>query len=796
MNSASDPTGTSLSQASIDALTVRGIEHNEAVAADHVRPVTKRGDLPEPMRRQYASPGMLFVRVLTDGAIEFQYRPDKPKAGADGRPMKYVFRKGDPYGVWVLRAVQPGGRALLAEGHLKGLAALQALPDHIGVYVLAGCNPKIDQDWSWAHGLSIATVLDADLCVNADVWNGGLAIHTGLLDAGAARAGFVDLDGLGNDKDGLDDILGRMAASDRPALLADLMSTALEGAVDVDKEGTVTAKAYRDIVGLAPVCKDVRLVPAPGFTHEVAVTLQADHLDADGNATLVSRDGVWHQYTGTKWVERTPSEVHDLVHLALADSHYLKTKNGQPVYDEQGRPVCPSWNPNTNSVSHVVRALQALTNVSFEIGADVVSNVWLDGRAGGKPVMAFRNGLVDVNGGRTVLDHTPLWFSQVCVPYDFNAGAAKPVEWLTFLDQLWADDADAIALLQEWFGYLLSGRINLEKFLLMLGPRRSGKGTILHVMAHLIGEANAKGLNMRDFTTDFGLQTTIGKRLVTVGDARLGKGDNSFVLERLLTLASTDDIQINRKYEKPVNGHPGWLLAIATNNPLSLPDESSALEGRTLLLTFTKSFIGREDFGLKERLVTSELDGIILWALEGLDRLNRNGGRFTVPKSATAVRDMTKVASAPVSVFLDEWCEIVPGATTPKTDVMGAFADWCTSVKIDHPMSGPQFAAALYATGNGIESAKPRVDGKQVPSYTSLRIRAQLVRGVGWAAPDDEQPEQPEQPQQPADAPATPCPVPAVPAVAESLNGAQADADPFSTNDPWATAALGLDYDI
>jgi phage/plasmid-associated DNA primase len=38
-------------------------------------------------------------------------------------------------------------------------------------------------------------------------------------------------------------------------------------------------------------------------------------------------------------------------------------------------------------------------------------------------------------------------------------------------------EAEEIGTLQEWFGYILSGRTDLQKILLLIGPRRSGKGT-------------------------------------------------------------------------------------------------------------------------------------------------------------------------------------------------------------------------------------------------------------------------------------------------------------------------------
>ena len=49
------------------------------------------------------------------------------------------------------------------------------------------------------------------------------------------------------------------------------------------------------------------------------------------------------------------------------------------------------------------------------------------------------------------------------------------------LDQLWAGDSESIAALQEWFGYCLTNDTRQQKILMIVGPKRSGKGTIARV---------------------------------------------------------------------------------------------------------------------------------------------------------------------------------------------------------------------------------------------------------------------------------------------------------------------------
>jgi len=74
--------------------------------------------------------------------------------------------------------------------------------------------------------------------------------------------------------------------------------------------------------------------------------------------------------------------------------------------------------------------------------------------------MVCTNGLLDLST-RTLHNHTPALFNLVSVPFDYQDDAAEPQVWLKFLESVWGDDAESIALLQEYIGYVLSGRLDM-----------------------------------------------------------------------------------------------------------------------------------------------------------------------------------------------------------------------------------------------------------------------------------------------------------------------------------------------
>ena len=115
---------------------------------------------------------------------------------------------------------------------------------------------------------------------------------------------------------------------------------------------------------------------------------------------------------------------------------------------------------------------------------------------------------------------------------------------------LWPDDAESQRTLQQWFGYVLSGRTDLHKILLLVGPTRAGKGVIGRILTSLVGTENVTGPTLASLAQNFGLQPLIGRTLAIISDARLGSG-RSVIVERLLSISGEDHLTIDRKYKTP-----------------------------------------------------------------------------------------------------------------------------------------------------------------------------------------------------------------------------------------------------
>lgn len=275
------------------------------------------------------------------------------------------------------------------------------------------------------------------------------------------------------------------------------------------------------------------------------------------------------------------------------------------------------------------------------------------------------------------LQPTPAFFNFAALDFDYDPNAATPTRWFSFLFQLFDADVEALNMLQQWFGYVLTADTNQQKMLLLVGPRRSGKGTIARILRKLVGTANCVGPTTSSLAGNFGLQPLIGKTLAVVSDARFSGENVATVVERLLCISGEDAISVDRKFSTAVTMKLPTRFLFLTNELPRFNDSSAALAGRFLLLKLTRSFFDHENVNLTDEL-SAELPGILLWALEGRRRLLEHG-HFVEPESSRAAMQELEDLSSPVSAFVGERCTIGPGYRVNCKDLYAAWQVWCNA---------------------------------------------------------------------------------------------------------------------
>jgi putative DNA primase/helicase len=446
----------------------------------------------------------------------------------------------------------------------------------------------------------------------------------------------------------------------------------------------------------------------PGAPYKIAKLFRRMSFSISGTPTLYHQHDGFYSWNGTAYPELGETELRAKLYAFL---------NRCVVRNSKG--ALEPYKPNMARVANVLDGLRAASNLSGSISAPA----WLDQVVDLAPedIIGCANGLLHLPT-LDLLPHSPIFYTHNALAFGFERNAVEPSEWPRFLSQLWPDDPQSIAGLQEIFGYCLTNDTRQQKAFLIVGPKRSGKGTIARVLRRLLGDDNVVAPTLAGIATNFGLEPLIDKRVGIISDARLGgKADQQIIAERLLSITGEDALTIDRKFRKAWTGRMQIRFVVLSNELPRLADASGALVSRFIVLVLKQSFYGREDQGLTDRLLL-ELPAILNWAIAGLARL-RERGHFIQPASAAEAVQQMEDLSSPIGAFLRDRCIIGQGRAIWCSRLFEIWCEWCKAQGRDHTGDAQTFGRNLRAVVPGLKTSHIRTESGQIRRYEGLGLR-------------------------------------------------------------------------
>ena len=468
------------------------------------------------------------------------------------------------------------------------------------------------------------------------------------------------------------------------------------------------------VAGEAVEARRPLLLLDPRQPMQSARELVASRFTVDGLRTLHHHRGEFYCWDGAAYRRRDDDTLRAEVYAFLDGAV-------RAVPGKKGKPE--PFAPNRAKVGDVQDALRAVANLR----ADIDAPSWLDPVPDmNEPPTDFvvvQNGLLHLPT-LELRPPTPAFFATAALPVRYDPDALDPARWLSFLEDLWPDDPESIESLQELFGLALVPDTSHQKIFLMVGPKRSGKGTVARVLTALIGPEAVAAPTLNALSAPFGLAPLIGKQLATITDARLGaRADQAAIAERLLSISGEDTHNVDRKFLPTWIGRLAVRFLILTNEIPRIADASGALASRFVVLLLRNSFYGREDHGLAHRLL-EELPGIFLWSLAGLARL-RQRGYFRQPASAAdAVAEMEALGS-PIIAFVREKCIVEPGASCDTSAMFESWRAWCAT-------DNRRDAGTVQTFGRNLRAAVPGLEITQHREADGRRRQYQGITLIGY----------------------------------------------------------------
>ena len=270
------------------------------------------------------------------------------------------------------------------------------------------------------------------------------------------------------------------------------------------------------------------------------------------------------------------------------------------------------------------------------------------------------------------------------LPVAYNPVAPTPPRWLTFLDGLlYPED---IPTLQEYIGYCLIPSNKGQRMMVIKGNGGEGKSQIGAVLSALFG-SNMKDGSIGKISENRFARADLEHVLLCVDDdMRMEALRQTNYVKSIVTAQGKMDLE-----RKGRQSYQGWmfarLLAFSNGDLQALFDRSDGFYRRQLVLTTRERPAGRvDDPDLAEKM-KAEVEGIFLWAFEGLRRLVSNNFKFTESQRTKANREAVKRDNNNVFDFLE--------------------SEGYIRLKADASISSKE-VYQVYCAENGLTSMKPR----------------------------------------------------------------------------------------
>lgn len=305
------------------------------------------------------------------------------------------------------------------------------------------------------------------------------------------------------------------------------------------------------------------------------------------------------------------------------------------------------------------------------------------------PFNAAKVGLCLPNGFITASDdhltcypHHPNWYQTTAIQIRYNHKATCDL-WLKSLRDWFGhedDGPDQIAMLQEFFGAALFGLApSYARALFLLGSGGQGKSQITGVLEGLFPQEKVGSVPPQRWQKEYAVDRIAHIALNVVNELPSAAIMEGATFKAVIT---GDSVYARPIYGKVYAFKPKAAHLFSTNElPRSL-DSSDGFWRRILLLRMTRQFRNLEGAqsghieNLAEVILEREAEGVLAWAVEGVQRLLIQG-EYTISKSARMEIESWRIASDPIREWLQQQTTPAPSleGITP-THAYEAFARW------------------------------------------------------------------------------------------------------------------------
>lgn len=339
------------------------------------------------------------------------------------------------------------------------------------------------------------------------------------------------------------------------------------------------------------------------------------------------------------------------------------------------------------------------------------------------PGIAFRNGFlrldIDVSRSKAqarLVPHSPEHMARHAIDADWSQDPKPAPLMQRFFDVLFIDVKDPEErrkrewLLQEFIGACLAGVATFyARCLYIYGDGGNGKSELLRFARGIFPKEAVCSIPPHEWGVRFQLLPMVDCLANFCDDI---SARDLIHMETNKKVITGDSIHLDVKQQKPIDFRSvaGHLLSANALPPLT--DQTHGAWRRQLALPLTAQIDRRPDLkvpNISAKIIEQELGQVAQWAIEGVLRLVRNGGAYTIPEGTVEAMDDWRKQSDPVTRFMLEMdsksvAELTKAGGMPSPDLYKLYVAWLQSgpdaaVMQRFQLTRIQFGMRLATTG-------------------------------------------------------------------------------------------------
>jgi len=340
--------------------------------------------------------------------------------------------------------------------------------------------------------------------------------------------------------------------------------------------------------------------------------------------------------------------------------------------------------------------------------------------------VAVENGLLDLHAGKIKRDLRTDDYAITRIPWEYKPDTDCP-RFRQFLSE--SVEPGKVDLVQEYMGYCLyRGEMPYAKALMLVGSGSNGKSTFLKTLGNLLGEENVMNASLSKLANSrFSAYRLEGKLANINADIEGGVIEETSMFKNM---TGGDNFEVEQKYGQPYDHRNTAKLVFAANEMPEVDTHQDAFFRRWLLVAFPRKFTKEENDGHQmadptlEDTLMDEMEGILNFAVEGLQRLRDQDGQFTNELSTAEVRKQWNRYGDSIDQFIRNWLETGDGrSATHVTELYRYYETFMQDIP-STPVSQKMLTQAIKNRFNNPQYGRYRnSDGKQYRGFKNVHVR-------------------------------------------------------------------------